>query len=130
VATAAADIKIVEDFIGAWNRRDVDRIAAFLAADVVYHNIPMATVSGRDRVMAGLAPFIRSWKLIDWRLLHIAAAGDGVVLTERVDVFEGDDRRLSVRVMGAFEIAGGEILAWRDYFDPQELERPGTPQET
>ena len=47
---------------------------------------------------------------------HTVADGD-VVLTERVDHFVSPERTVSLPVMGTFELEGGLIKAWRDYFD-------------
>jgi len=49
-------------------------------------------------------------------ILNLAVAGN-VVLTERVDHFLFDGQMFDAHVMGAFEIAGDKITAWRDYFD-------------
>jgi limonene-1,2-epoxide hydrolase len=38
-------------------------------------------------------------------------------MTERVDVFTLPNKTFELQVMGTFEIAGGKIKAWRDYFD-------------
>ena len=47
---------------------------------------------------------------------HAVANGD-VVLTGRVDHFVSAERTVSLPVMGTFELEGGLIKAWRDYFD-------------
>lgn len=47
---------------------------------------------------------------------HIAASG-GVVLTERTDVLERGEWRMAFWVCGTFEVTGGRIVLWRDYFD-------------
>jgi limonene-1,2-epoxide hydrolase len=39
------------------------------------------------------------------------------VLNERVDSFIVNGRPVVVPVAGVFEISGGKIKAWRDYFD-------------
>jgi limonene-1,2-epoxide hydrolase len=49
-------------------------------------------------------------------ILNLAVAGN-VVLTERVDHFVYDGKKIHARVMGAFEVNGHKITAWRDYFD-------------
>ena len=42
----------------------------------------------------------------------------GTVLTERVDRFLLNGRKVELPVMGAFEVGpDGKIRAWRDYFD-------------
>jgi limonene-1,2-epoxide hydrolase len=49
-------------------------------------------------------------------VLNLAAAGN-LVMTERVDHFSYDGRKVDARVMGAFEVVGDKIAAWRDYYD-------------
>lgn len=103
-------------FVDAWNRMDWDAIADHLAEDVVYHNIPMAKLEGKDTAMAfitGMQP-----EAVDWEMVSIAENDSGVVLTERVDNFVmPGGKKLSLPVMGTFEFSGGLISAWRDYFD-------------
>ena len=110
-----APIAVVHDFIAAWNARDFGRIAALLAADVFYHNVPLEPLRGRDAVDRYLRK-MEHCEAIEWRLLNVAADGP-IVLTERVDEFVIRGVRVSLPVMGAFEIRDGEITAWRDYFD-------------
>jgi len=38
-------------------------------------------------------------------------------MTERVDVFKLPGKSVELPVMGTFEVNGGKISAWRDYFD-------------
>ena len=38
-------------------------------------------------------------------------------MTERVDVFNLDAKSIELPVMGAFEVSGDKLAAWRDYFD-------------
>ena len=113
--TEQQNIKVVEDFIQAWNDKHWDNIENLFAADVVYHNIPMAPLNGREAAMQmirGMQP-----KEVDWQTLNIAANGN-VVLTERVDNFVmADDKQVSLPVMGTMELEAGKIIAWRDYFD-------------
>lgn len=109
----------VERFIALVNALDLDGACALLAADVVYDNVPMPTVHGRAAARAFLGQLPAT--AMDWEVHAIAATGDaerGTVLTERTDRFTlADGRRLEIRVMGAFDVAGGQISAWRDYFD-------------
>jgi len=104
----------VRAFIDAWNALDEARIYALMSDDIVYHNMPMAPVVGRDAARAHLA----SWPVDEcvWEVLNLAVSGD-TVLTERVDRFVRGDRRIVVPVMGAFEARDGRITHWRDYFD-------------
>ncbi len=110
-----SNTQIVLDFIDAWNRMDWDAIVGALAEDVVYHNIPMEEINGREAAAAfikGMQP-----EAIHWEMISIAENGNKV-LTERVDNFDlPGGKKISLPVMGTFEIEDGSIKAWRDYFD-------------
>ncbi len=110
-----SNTKVVEDFIHAWNVMDWDAAIDALADDVVYHNIPMEPIHGKANAEA----FIRGMQpqSVAWETLSIAENGNKV-LTERIDGFVmADGKEVSLPVMGTFEIEGGKIKAWRDYFD-------------
>lgn len=114
--------QIVLDFVAAWNGNDLDAIMGFIAADCVYHNIPMAPVKGAEAIRQTLTGFTGMASEIDWVVHHIAESeaaksGAAVVLTERTDRFLVGGKWVELPVMGVFEIAGGRICAWRDYFD-------------
>jgi limonene-1,2-epoxide hydrolase len=107
--------RVVVTFAQAWDRLDMDAIVELLSPDVVYHNMPLAPLRGRDAVEA----YLRSVGPIDscsWRLLALATSGRKV-LTERVDELVVRGKRIVLPVMGIFEVADGLIREWRDYFD-------------
>ena len=113
--------EIVLAFVDAWNRMDWDAVLAALDEDVVYHNIPMEKLEGR----AAAEQFIRGMQPegVDWEMISIAESGNRV-LTERVDRFDmPGGRKIELPVMGTFEIDGGRIIAWRDYFDLDTFRR-------
>ena len=114
-------IEVVRRFCAAWSDNvGVAELAAFFAEDAIYHNIPMAPVAGREAIANNIASFIRPGapgiESIYFRVINIAANGP-VVMTERVDVFKLPDKSFELPVMGTFEVRGGKISAWRDYFD-------------
>ncbi len=116
-ATAQEDPgSIVDRFMQAFNDKDLETIESLLAEDVVYHNMPMQPVSGRDAVMQAIKGYVEPSKSIDWTVTHQAVSGN-VVLNERVDRFDLGGNRIELPVMGTFEIRDGKIVAWRDYFD-------------
>jgi limonene-1,2-epoxide hydrolase len=107
--------EVVRSFIAAWNANDLADVIAHLHPDVVYHNVPVEPIHGREAVRAylfGKGGF--DW--VDWKLLAIAETGNKV-LTERIDAFGIGGRDVSLPLMGIFEIEDGLIRAWRDYFD-------------
>jgi limonene-1,2-epoxide hydrolase len=107
---------VVRRFCAAWGDGDLDAIMAFFADDAVYHNIPVAPVTGVDAIRDTIAGFTAGVDSVEFRVLHLAAYGD-VVLTERVDVFKAPAVTIELPVMGTFEVRDEKIAAWRDYFD-------------
>jgi limonene-1,2-epoxide hydrolase len=106
---------VVRSFIAAWNANDLERVLAHLHDEVIYHNMPLQPLHGLAAVRAYLQGIGRfDW--IDWKLLALAECGDKV-LTERVDKFSLRGTAVSLPLMGIFEVDGGRIRAWRDYFD-------------
>jgi limonene-1,2-epoxide hydrolase len=118
-------IDVVRRFCAAWSDNvSTVELAAFFTDDAVYQNVPLAPITGRDAIANNIASFIRPGppgiEAIEFRLVHIAANGP-VVMTERIDVFKLSDRSFELPVMGTFEISGGMINAWRDYFDMNQF---------
>jgi len=105
----------VAAFVHHMNHMEMDEALALLADDIVYHNIPMQPVVGREAVRAVLAQI--PCEAMEW-IVHVSAEHDTAVLNERTDRFRlKDGRWLEIRVMGVFEVVDGRITAWRDYFD-------------
>ncbi len=107
---------LVTAFCRAWSGRDVDELLGYFSEDAVYHNMPMPPIQGKPAIRAILQQIIAPAAWIEWEMLNIAEAG-GVVFTERVDRFQMGERKVELPVAGVFEIEGGKIRAWRDYFD-------------
>jgi len=118
----SANTDVVEAFIAAWNARDFEKLLSFFDANSFYHNLPMDPVTGTDAIRAVLEMFFNSASEIDWVMLGMAETPSGTVLTERTDRFLINGKWLELPVMGAFEIDGGIIRAWRDYFDLKKFE--------
>jgi limonene-1,2-epoxide hydrolase len=118
-------IEVVRRFCAGWSDNlGVAELAAFFTDDAVYHNIPLAPVIGREAIAKNIASFIRPGapgiEAIQFRVINIAANGP-VVMTERVDVFKLPHKSFELPVMGIFEVSGGKIGAWRDYFDMNQF---------
>jgi len=118
-------IEVVRRFCAAWSDNiGAAELAAFFTDDAVYHNIPLAPVTGREAIANNIASFIRPGapgiEGIQFRVINIAANGP-VVMTERVDVFKLPNKSFELPVMGTFEVSDGKISAWRDYFDTNQF---------
>ncbi len=115
--------EIVSRFIAAWEARDVDAIMAFFAKDAAYHNMPMPKLVGQTQIREFIQPFVDGADKVSFQVLHSAENAAGTVLNERVDSFVlKNGKKLAIKVVGIFELSGGKIAAWRDYFDMKEFE--------
>jgi limonene-1,2-epoxide hydrolase len=56
---------------------------------------------------------------VDLEIRHLAVDGN-VVLMERLDHWIVDGKTIDTPVMGAYEVKGEEITAWREYFVPPD----------
>lgn len=114
-ATATANIRTVEAFLNALQEADTAAAEELLAADLVYQNVGLPIIHGRDRTMAlmrrmeGRGAFEVS--------IHRIAADGATVLTERTDALIFGPLRIQFWVCGVFEVHDGQITLWRDYFD-------------
>ena len=113
-------VAVVRDFCAAWSKGNIDELIDYFTDDAVYHNIPVAPVTGRDAIRSTIEMFTTGVERMEFRVQHIVGAGD-VVLTERVDVFTLPTKTIELPVMGTFEVRDGKIAAWRDYFDMQQF---------
>jgi limonene-1,2-epoxide hydrolase len=118
-------IQVVRRFCAAWSDNvGAAELAAFFSDNAVYHNIPLAPVTGRQAIANNIATFIRPGapgiESLALRLINIVAEGP-IVMTERVDVFKVPNKSFELQVMGIFEVRDGKIDAWRDYFDMNQF---------
>ena len=116
--TKQASEKLVRDFLGSWEGRDLETICGAFADDAVYHNAPVATIEGvetSEQDRRGLEAKLDVVTL---------AAEPGLVLAERVDYFTmGDGTNVVLPVTGVFVVRNGEIARFTDYFDLADFER-------
>ena len=111
---------LVREFCDAWTKRDADLLTEYFTDDAVYHNMPLAPLTGRAAIREFLAGFLAGVTSAEFRMLNLVASGD-VVMTERVDAFTMAGREGEFLVMGIFEVRDGKIAAWRDYFDMAQV---------
>ncbi len=111
-----ANEQVILDFIEAWSRLDPVELAGFFTDDGIYHNMPTQPVQGRANVEGLIRGFSASWTETTWDVLNIMSSGE-VVIAERVDRTQAGDKSVDLPVVGVFELEGGKIKVWRDYFD-------------
>lgn len=109
--------EVVRAFIAAWSRLDVDELVGWFTEDGIYHNMPIAPVQGHAALRPFIAAFAGGWASTQWDVVNLAASGN-VVFAERIDrtVTQGG-KQVDLPCCGVFEVRGGRIAVWRDYFD-------------
>jgi limonene-1,2-epoxide hydrolase len=126
----AAEEAVVTEFMDAWGdgtRRDpdVEKILSMLSDDIVWQLwVPGGpTLRGREAIRAdierqvGFATFMRCGPI------HVASNGH-IVFTERTDEFRSRDLVVEHHLVAVFEVDDdGKIAAWREYFDPEDVNR-------
>jgi limonene-1,2-epoxide hydrolase len=108
--------EIVRSFCRAWSRTDAGELLGFFTEDAVYHNMMLPPLAGKAAIEAGIRGFLGGWSDVDWEIRNLVEEGD-VVFSERVDRGRANGKPFALPVVGVFELAGGKIRAWRDYFD-------------
>jgi len=116
MAESQTPTQIVTAFLEAMGRKDYDAGLKYVADDCEYENLPMGKAIGPAGVRAVLEPFFAPLLENDLQILRQAAQGD-VVFLERLDRHRLPDRWVELPVTGVFEVRGGKIAVWREYFD-------------
>ena len=113
----ADHIELVEDFIAAWQARDIDRIVAFLHPDIRYHNMPLAPIDGLDATRDALQALLDRVDDLRWDIRGIAATADGTVLYEKTEHYLIEGAWVALPCMIALEFTDDLVSHWRAYFD-------------
>lgn len=113
---------VVRNFISAWSRLDADELSAFFSEDGVYHNMPTRPAQGRANVRDLIRGFISTWTETEWEIRSLVCAGN-LVIVERLDRTKAGSRSVDLPCTGVFELEGGKIKKWRDYFDLATYQR-------
>lgn len=120
--TKEATEKLVRDFLGSWQARDLETICAGFADDAVYHNVPVEPIQGIAGIRTIFQAFLDAFSDAKLDIVSLAAE-PGLVLAERVDYFTmNDGRKVVLPVTGVFEVKNGKISRFSDYFDLADFE--------
>ena len=108
--------QVVNAFMAAFDRKDLDGALALVTDDCYYDNVPLGDMRGREKMREFLAPIVAGNEPVQFEVLR-QAAGDKVVMNERIDRFVMSGKPVALPVSGVFEVVDGKISFWRDYFD-------------
>lgn len=120
--------QLVVDFIHAayGDRMDVDAMTALISEDFVWQlHVPLSPVIvGRDAARAEIEKHSQlSTGMIEGSEIRTIASNDDTVVVERVDVNAMNGVAVTFNVAAIFEVRGGEITHWREYWDAANVAR-------
>jgi limonene-1,2-epoxide hydrolase len=113
-------IGVVESFLRALERFDIEGAEALLHPEVTYQNVPLPPAKGKAATVKQLK-FLEKYCSGFQARTHNIAANGSTVLTERTDVIEIGRFQAEFWVCGTFEVRDGTIVLWRDYFDYADM---------
>ena len=119
VSSDVDNARAVETFLYALQDEDFDTMDGAMADDIVWQNVGLLTLRGRQRIM-NLIRRGEGRSGFEVKIHRMAAEGNAV-LTERTDALIIGPVRLQFWVCGVFEVHAGRITLWRDYFDMWDI---------
>ncbi len=118
--------KLVTGLLDAWARLDFDAAIALVTDSFVYQPDPAAElVKGRDAVLALWRSYLKFMKSYEYKPLFVLSS-DNLVMMERTEWIGTKRGRTELPIMGIFEVSGGKLSAWRDYWDPRMAMPPAS----
>lgn len=112
-----AALDVVKGWVAAWNAKDADKVASFMADDVSYSTYYPTNITevGRAHFLEGHRRNITQG--VDMRIAQSLAVGGPrgyAVLLRRIDRFTAGARQVEVPTAAFFWVADGRIQHWRD----------------
>lgn len=108
--------EVVETFVAALERLDLDAAVALVDDEIRWVNAPLTTARNKRQFEKALRGMFRNAELFEVRYADIHERGNGVVYTDRVDIFEGGGIAMKLPVQGEFRVREGRIVEWVDRF--------------
>jgi limonene-1,2-epoxide hydrolase len=107
---------VVEAFVSALGRLDYDAAVALAAEDIRWVNYPLTTSRNKTQFDKALRAMFRNATRFEVQYRDIHERGDGVVYTDRIDIFEGGGVSMTLPVQGEFRVRDGRVVEWVDRF--------------
>jgi limonene-1,2-epoxide hydrolase len=106
--------RIIDRFVAAWERGDVDELLDYFTEDAVWHPIPMKPAVGKPAIRELVSVWLSTAPRGE---VHRQVSNGNIVMHERTDRCSLGSREIVSPVAAVFEIDNGRITAWREYFD-------------
>ena len=113
--------QVVEAFVSALERLDYDAAIAHTGDDIRWVNYPWTTSRNQRQFEKALRGMFGEATRFEVQYADIHERGDGVVYTDRVDIFEGGGVSMNLPVQGEFRVRDGLVVEWVDRFSWAKL---------
>jgi limonene-1,2-epoxide hydrolase len=108
--------QVVEAFLSALEQLDFDEAVSLVARDIHWINFPWKSARDKKRFRKVLGAMFKYAARFEVQYLDIHERGDGVVYTDRIDIFEGGGLTMKLPVQGEFRVKDGLVTEWVDRF--------------
>jgi len=108
--------EVVEAFVSALEQLDLDAAEALAAPNIRWVNVPWKSATDKAGFTKVLRAMFKDAKRFEVQYSDIHERGDGVVYTDRVDIFEGGGMTMRLPIQGEFRVEDGLIIEWVDRF--------------
>ncbi len=106
----------VESFLSALERLSFDEALALVADDVRWVNVPWTSATNKRSFTRVLGAMFADATRFEVQMHDIHERGEGIVYTDRIDVFEGGGMFMELPVQGEFRVRDGLVIEWVDRF--------------
>ena len=113
---AASAQEVVQAFVGALERLDYDAAIALADENIRWVNYPLTSSRNKAQFEKTLRAMFKDATRFDVEYSDIHERGDGVVYTDRIDIFEGGGVSMTLPVKGEFRVRNGKVVEWVDRF--------------
>lgn len=115
-STERSPQEVVQAFLSALERLDLDEAVSLVSEDVRWINVPWKTATDKERFEKVLGLMAKDATRFEVQVFDIHERGDGIVYTDRVDTLEGGGLLMSLPIQGEFRVKDGLITEWVDRF--------------
>jgi limonene-1,2-epoxide hydrolase len=116
------NFEIVQTFYRTWASGNLDGCLEYCTDDLVWDNVPIRPLEGKQRVREFLGKFASGMSNARYEIKNHLEFGD-LLMLEGIEMYEKSDRPIAVPYMAIFRFRDGRIAEMRDYFDLATVER-------
>lgn len=108
--------EVVQSFVSALERLDMSAAADMVSDDIRWVNYPWVSSKNKAQFEKVLGAMFDSAEVFEVRYSDIHERDNGVVYTDRIDIFEGGGVSMTLPVKGEFRVRDGKVVEWVDRF--------------